>query len=224
MPQPQTTNYKPKTGFTLIELMIVVAIVAIVSSVVFSNMPLYKGTIALDREAGTMALTLRKAQQYSVAVRKFDDTITTIPAGCNEDLYKVRFPAYGVHLNLGSPSTYTIYADPDCDGVSNSYPTAGSNGDLIETISLGNRITIDDICINIDPPLTSECASLTGNFDQADIWYVRPGPQIVFTLYKGGAVVPPPPTSLEIVLKLPEGNRRSVIARTTGQVSVQHKP
>lgn len=207
-------------GFTLIELLVVVSIVSIVAAMVLSNMPLYKGNIALDREAGRFALMLRKAQQYSISVRRFQDTIATIPSGCNGNLYKAQFPAYGVTASLISTTTYSIFADPDCDNLSNTYA-----GDLIESSNIENRMYVADICTDIDVAIP-QCASTGAGYTKADIWYIRPGPKIVLTLYNSGGpmTITPAPQNLKVVLTLPGGGKRSIAVRTSGQVSIKHEP
>ncbi len=213
-----SNQYKKTKGFTLIELMIVVSIVAMISAVVLSNMPLYKGNILIDREAGNLTLALRKAQQYSIAVRKFDATISSIPGACNGNLYLSQFPAYGIVLDMAQPSKYFMYADPDCDKKSDTY-----TNDLIETTTLENRVFVEDICINIDsiPPYT--CSS-GGTIGSAEIWSVRPGPTIEFRIYgTGGNSISPFPQSLKVFLRVSDGGRRSVTIRNSGQVSIQHE-
>lgn len=195
------------------ELIVVVGIVALISSVTLINFPSFRGKLTVDREVGKIGVALRKAQQYSSGVRRFDGetfTAASFPAACGK-LYSAQFPAYGLSVSVGSPKEYDIYADPDCDRVSASY-----TNDLVESNILEQGVTIQDICIDIDAP------SPTCGLASLDVWYVRPNPTLTLRINND----PPDATiqSAKIIIKGEDGSKKSVTVRKTGQISVQNEP
>lgn len=211
---------KSGAGFTLVEMVIVVGIVSLLAATAIANFPRLRGTIALERESGRLALAIRKAQQFSSGVRRFDKETFTAnpnpgPNGC-EGIFDAQFPAFGVAIQEGS-GNYGLYADPDCNREPGSYPNTSNPIDLIETFSMQNA-HIEQICINADALGCNAVGELS-------VWHIRPGlkprPGIMF--------VPTPDTFLDaekqsarIVIKSEDGLTRSVVVRTTGQVSVEN--
>ncbi len=205
-----------RKGFTLIELIVVVGIVALIASIALANFPSFRGRLALDREAGKIALAFRTAQQYSSGVRRFEGQTFTEPLSVElqkcSGLYEAQFPAYSMTVSTQTDAdrkSYSIYADPDCDRISESFPN-----DLIETTALENNLRIDDICINIDS------AAPTCGVAKLDVWYVRPNPTLLLTVNN---VFDPNQQSAKIILKAEDGSKKSVVVRKTGQVSIQNE-
>lgn len=210
-----------KKGFTLVELIVVVGIVALISSVTLINFPSFRGKLIVDREVGKIGVALRKAQQYSSGVRRFEETLSTNPdpINCKKGLYEAQYPAYGLSVSMSNPKKYYIYADPNCDRISANY-SSGLYTDLVETNLLEQGISIQDICINIDS--SSTCSSTNGGVPSSlDVWYVRPNPTLIITV--DGA---PDATiqSAKIIIKGEDGSKKSVTVRKTGQISVQNEP
>lgn len=196
-----------KKGFTLIEMVIMVGIVALIAALALANFPSFRGRLALDRESGKLSLALRKAQQYSSGVKRFNTDITD-PGACGA-LDKAQYPAYSVTISTAAPKEYDIYADPDCDRISGTFA-----GDLIESFIMEGGVSIKQICINIDAGGgCTEASSL-------DVWYIRPSPSLQLTI---DGVPSPTIQSAKIVLGVEDGSRKSVIVRKTGQVSVQNE-
>ena len=59
--------YGIKTGFTIPELLIVIAIVSIMTAVLLSGYPRFGEMLAIDREAQLMALAVRDIEQRAVS-------------------------------------------------------------------------------------------------------------------------------------------------------------
>ena len=74
--QPTTYNLQPIRGFTLIELMVTLAIFTIMTSVIMANYPGFNNKIALEVLAQDIALSIRQAQVYGISVRQ---QILTLP-------------------------------------------------------------------------------------------------------------------------------------------------
>src|SRR3989344_3825107 len=91
----QAKSYKLQAdsrGFTLIELLVVTAILGIVSTLVLANNTRFGGAVLLENLAYEIGLSVRKAQVYGIAVRRFGET--DFSAG------------YGIHFNSAMPTTY----------------------------------------------------------------------------------------------------------------------
>ncbi|MEK9175512.1 MAG: type II secretion system protein [Patescibacteria group bacterium] len=202
-----------KKGFTLVELIVVVGIIALIASLTLISFPSFRGRLSVDREVGKIALALRKAQQYSGAVKRFNgETFTdgSFPAACGK-LYFAQYPAYGLSISMDSPNEYNIYADPDCDKHSISY-----SGDLVEAITLDPGINIQDICLDIDSAIP------TCGITKLDVWFVRPNPTLILRINEEEANELL--QSAKIIIHSESGSQKSVIIRKTGQISVQNEP
>ena len=66
----------PLTGFSVIELTIVAAIIGLITAITLANFPKFNRELALRREANKLALALRKSQTYALAVREFNFSYT----------------------------------------------------------------------------------------------------------------------------------------------------
>lgn len=198
-------------GFTLVELTITVGIVAFIAAITLANFPAFRSSAALNRAGGEISVALRRAQQFALGVQRFGVDITDIndvPL-CTGGLFEAQFPAYGVNFREGE-SGYTLYADPDCDRQSDTF-----NEDAIEATAFQGGVKVTDLCIFVDE--TQNCAGI----DQIDIWYVRPSPKLDITAYIGGNI-DTSSQSARIVFAAADGLReKSIIIRSTGQVTLQ---
>ncbi len=197
-----------KGGFTLIEILVVVGIVALVAATILANLPNFKGMTALQQEEGNMSFAFRKAEQYAIAVRRFDTTFSSPQGSCTQ-LYQSQFPAYGISFTIAQPTQYGLYADPNCTR------GAAIPQNQIESYTLSNGIFIKDICVDIDN-VSPSC-----NKSGIDVWYVRPGPAIFFNVTPLDGLTH---QSAKIILSLPTGAKKSVVVRASGQVSFQDEP
>ena len=235
-----------RRGFTLVELVMVVGITAMISAAVLANFPSFRSRIALDREAGKVALALRKAQQYSNGVRRFEranfvnDPVPQVcidkykreglvdPAATLGATYEAQYPAYGLAVSTISDSRrheYTIYADPNCDRLSANYPDPPADpNDDIEKGNLENGVSIERICVDVEKIADCSQDALTSIVTKLDIWYLRPG------LASRDTIIITDGTFAEsginyaralILLQGPDGITKSVIVRNTGQISIQ---
>src|SRR3989338_7906144 len=59
------------TGFTLVELVVVIGIMALISAVAIANFPSFRDSIAVNKESGKVAVALRNAQSFSLGVQQF---------------------------------------------------------------------------------------------------------------------------------------------------------
>lgn len=134
-------NDKQVKGFTLVEIVIVVAMMVILSGVVIVSGRSGDRSLALDRAVHRVGVDVRRAMALTLRAQEFNCT----PPG-NQILY-----GYGVYFDTSTPNSYILFADcakepPPAD---HRYTTGGSNTDkIVETISLENGIRISAISSN----------------------------------------------------------------------------
>ena len=87
-------------GFTMIEVLVVVFIIALMSGIIFSNYRQGGQQFALQRAAHKLALDIRRVEEMAMSAKEFEGAIP--PGG------------YGVHFSSLSPYHYVLFAD--CDG------------------------------------------------------------------------------------------------------------
>lgn len=83
-------------GFTLIEMVVVVGVISIVSGVILANNGRFGGQVLLQNLAYDIALSIRQAQVYGIAVQRFNNEYAS---------------AYGMHFSISSPDIYLLFAD-----------------------------------------------------------------------------------------------------------------
>ncbi|TSC95045.1 MAG: hypothetical protein CEN87_57 [Parcubacteria group bacterium Licking1014_1] len=136
-------------GVTLVEIIVVVFIVALFSTIMFNDFPKIKQQFALSRTAYKFAQDLRAARDLGMSgVRVLDEQGDPVQA-----------KGYGVFIDLmavGGDKKYIIYADLNND----QQYTSGIEDYIIETINLDGSVFIKEIgniknqnvSINFKPP------------------------------------------------------------------------
>ena len=166
------SSHPNSTGFTLIEMLVVISIFLIMTGVILANFPAFRDKAALDLLAQEIATTIRQAQVYGIGTRE---------AGT------LRFVSYGIYFNPGnSPNvgldnkTFYLYASRDGDtanGFSLNTPplncnSANPNEDcIIEKFAITGATKIEKLCNTID--CTSPLSTL-------DIFFQRFYPEAIF--------------------------------------------
>ncbi len=181
-------------GFTLVELMVVSAIFMVLSSVVLSANTRFGNRVVLQNLAHEMALTVREAQVYGIAVRRF--------SGTNFD---VGYGMYFVPSSGGSQTIYQLFGDVIANGVYDA-------GETVRTITLAGGYSIVDICAR-DASSSIETCGLPA----IHIIFYRPEPDAIIRRGAG----PVTDDRARIVLESPRGSRAEVIVESSGQIAVQ---
>jgi len=137
-------NFNKQKGFSLIELLTVMAIMGLIAAIVLPNYFLTQKRLALGRSAEKLVHDIKRAQGMAMSAKE----ITSCPAG-----YKY---GYGVYFSSSTPGSYQIFADCDANGDYASPPDQ-----VVETINFEKWITISNLIpasplrVVFTPPLPS---------------------------------------------------------------------
>jgi prepilin-type N-terminal cleavage/methylation domain-containing protein len=83
-------------GFTLVEMVVVLAIIAIITVIAVTGQSTFNRTLLLTDTVYSVAFSARQAQSFGISSRKFGS---------------VRNPGYGIHFSSATPAAYTLFAD-----------------------------------------------------------------------------------------------------------------
>lgn len=141
-------------GFTLLELITIVAIITTLSLIVLTNYRQGERQFALQRSAHKLGQDIRAAQEMAMSGQECQIcSPPVVPAG------------YGIWIETGNPTycenhepiCYRLYADTDPDPDGNQFYTPADT--IIETITLESGVIIqgistlpDKVGINFSPP------------------------------------------------------------------------
>ena len=137
--------FTAQKGFTLLELITIVAIITTLSLIVLTNYRQGEQQFALQRSAHKLAQDIRAVQEMAMSGQECQIcSPPVVPAG------------YGIFLQVSSYNQYIIYADTQPSEGNQFYTSADQT---IETITLESGVIIQDIStppkevgINFMPP------------------------------------------------------------------------
>lgn len=220
-----TRTLRNTTGFTLIELMVVVGIFAFMSALILANYPRFNAQIILENTAHEVALEVRQAQSFGLGVRETS-------RGSEE------YPAYGVYIpeidgDSENKTKVYLYADINNDQMYEGGTCVPGTGECIEVLTLRNHFvaalcgdmktdhssvdvfrTMDDV-IHFNTTYPLYCDK-----DSIDILFTRPNPDALPRSFidAGSETVH---NDIAIVVSTPKGNVRTVVVWSTGQITVE---
>lgn len=141
-------------GFSLIEIVVSLAIITLVTTLVMVRFGSFNSSIILKNQAFELALDTREAQVFSVSVR-----------GSQNEFRE----EYGIYVDVDQPSHYIFWLDDSSNngGVEPVLPAfnASPNDETIRVRTLDPRFSIVEICINTD----SNC-----DVEEVHISFARP--------------------------------------------------
>ena len=131
---------------TIVELLVVLAIFAIISGITMVDYSSFKSSASLNNLANDISISIRKAQSYAIGARgnsgSFDD-------------------GYGVHFSTDNDSLFTIFTSSD----NNTIETLNINsGDKISGFIIGDETgeQVGDLDINFIRPNLDATFSFNG--------------------------------------------------------------
>jgi prepilin-type N-terminal cleavage/methylation domain-containing protein len=199
-------------GFTLVEILIVVAITALVGSIVLANTNMFATQTHLKAVANQILNQAKEVRQYSVSVEEFRNGT---------------FPSYGFAFDITQPDRMFVYVDctPDDNGngivgVGDTFHyTPGSTncdagGDLVDQVLFDPRIKIAAMRavfpVDDDSNPSTPYVMKTESEKDIHILYLRPEP----TLWMTTCAIPPA-TNCKL---LPAGHFEVDLSDTDGRL------
>lgn len=198
LPGSAFRSRKTTTGFSLVELIVVMGIFTVISSVVIFNYGRFSSNLIVTNLAYEAALAVRQAQVYGISVK--------------QTLVGNKFDApYGVWFSSASPQNFYLFSDKNPD---KRYDSLNENE---ESFSMNGSNVISNFCIT-DTGGGRMC-SKTGALDSMSIRFKRPEPNsliygfLTSSEYAG--------SKAEIMFTSGRGDKTARMTVTsTGQISV----
>ncbi|HVT74868.1 MAG TPA: prepilin-type N-terminal cleavage/methylation domain-containing protein [Candidatus Paceibacterota bacterium] len=143
---------RSQSGFTLVELLVSIAIFTVITTVAVFNHAQFNGSVLLTNLAYEVALSIRQAQYYGISVKQ--NSSQTFDSG------------YGVDFNTAAATSYSIFEDKT-GGSAKIYD--GSDV-VVKAYSIAKGNKISRICVDGD------CTK-----NVVDISFIRPEPDAFIT-------------------------------------------
>lgn len=189
---------KKITGFTLVELMVSLAIFALMTALLVAKYGNFNQGILLNNLAYDIALNIRNAQSYGLNVK-------SAPTASGEYFSNQYNYPYGVHFTSGS-NNFILYADVNSDGKFNQ------GGDVVVSSSTIRKVgTISGLCVGTGGSCNSSASVL-------DISFKRPDPDAIIKANNSSTVY----KYAEVSLNSTDGSAKKIIVRSTGQIAVSN--
>jgi len=207
-----------RRGFTLIELMVVVAIMLIMTGVIFFNYNSFNDSMLLTNSAYDLSLSIRQAQVYGTAVREGTGWTPVSPIDANS--YNNFAYAYGMHFDTSDPTGFSLFVD---NGSANGAYDPGVDSKL-QTYVFQRGIKVEKLCVSYNG---APCYPVTS----LDITFLRPNPESrisasdTATSFSCDPINNPVCGSATIILQNANGSMtKAVVVSPTGQISVKNDP
>ncbi|HWB33714.1 MAG TPA: prepilin-type N-terminal cleavage/methylation domain-containing protein [Candidatus Paceibacterota bacterium] len=155
-------------GFTLIELMVVVAIMTILTAVLLLQQKKFDSSTLLRSLAYSVALSVQQAQTYGTSVRQFGTSLSGFSY------------SYGVSFTTGDLTTnnsYTLFADTNSNGLYDS-----ASGEQVQQFRISPGYGVVKFC-GIVNSSTQDCSDGSGGGTQISslgIYFKRPSTDAQF--------------------------------------------
>ncbi|MEN9852338.1 MAG: hypothetical protein RI996_281 [Candidatus Parcubacteria bacterium] len=222
---------KEKKGFTLVEMLVTVAVFSVVSGLTLANYPKFNSQTAITGLAQQIAIAIREAQVYGVAVRNSSSTASVI----SQNIY----PAYGIFFGTpiigttyGNETSYSIFFDKVIrTGPAPYFRPLGDNfftdvSELVQTTRINNGSTIISIC-GVSYSTPTVCTPATA----VNIVFRRPNPDAIINIvtsnsswssWSGAAPTLIDCSRVDITIRSKDQTQTKVIqVFSTGQINVQ---
>lgn len=186
------------------------AILVVITSLILVNNARFGGAVLLENLAYDVALSVRQAQVYGIAVQRFGTGSGALFS-----------PGYGMHFDTSDPTTYILFADLDGTGV---YDPNSSPSEVVQSTDIESGYKVSDLCVTPAIGSTEVCG-----IGALDILFKRPEPDAYIsrngipTFVNGNLNSSALNQSARVVFKAPSGDILNVVVDASGQISVQGK-
>lgn len=221
-----TPSAQSMRGFSLVEMVVVIAIITIISGIALLGQNAFNQSLILTNTAYTVAFSVREAQFLGISSRVFNG---------------VQNAGYGVSFSRASGNSYALFADinPAAPGVEPSAVCPGhtartgpeakpgdcvqtQSSEIVRTYSLNNGFAITSFCGKDVAGGTERCSS--NYLDSIHITYLRPSTQSIITGVHTSSGSRIALSDATIRIASPDGvAERCVYVSKAGQVSVATK-
>ena len=131
IPTSRTVSMPRGTGFTVIEMVVMLAILVLTASILFVGFPTLSGRTTVQRAARELGLNLRRAQNLAIAGRALSSG--EVP------------PAYGIYFDrAAAPNSYIIFADTHPAGSPDGRFSPPSSDVVVETGTLPRGVSFEE--------------------------------------------------------------------------------
>ena len=169
------------------EMLVVLAIIAIITVIVVTGQSNYNKTLLLTDTTYGVALSARQAQSFGLASRKYGS---------------VQNPGYGLHFVSGAPGSYTVFADTvntlpapgNCPlGVAGTPEQKPGNcrfdaaDGVVNTYTFSRGFTVSQFCGKVG--LTKYCSTGSGHLTTLDLVFTRPNTSTTLSGLVNGSVL-----------------------------------
>lgn len=208
-----------QSGVTLIELIVVISIVGLVSSVLMFNYSDFSTNVSIRNLSQEVALSIRKSQTYATSVQGLDT------GGVSS------YPAYGAVFSLESsaspfkptPKRFISFADVSVGGAlpNKKYDSGGtvcgnvsSQEECIEAINITSADALTSFETDTDGLVTSGTIAIT---------FRRPSPDALICYIPSGQsdCASQIPSYAKLTFRSAKGLSRVVSVWNTGQINVE---
>lgn len=206
------------SGFTLVELVVVLGIFIVITTILLVNHTKFNSDIVLQNVAHHVALSVRQAQTYGLSVKGFGTGASA------------QFPGYGIYFNKTLPREFYLFADTDNDKNMLNNPTncVAETDECSEKMVIKSNEYIYAICGDLKDdgvPVFSTIADVSdvsncNVMDALHIVFTRPDPDAVISGYASDTGYTSY-SDAEIVVASPNGDVRTIVVWSTGQISVE---
>lgn len=179
-------------GFTLLELLVVMGIMLLITTLILARHSQYNGTVLLRNLSYSVGLSIRQAQVYGLSGRSVGGAVAT---------------RFGVYFTAANPTQYVLFTDQNNNA-------AYDSGEDIEVFTLRAGYAISNLCANTG--VVEKCSGL-GDIDRLTILFTRPHPDARFVTNVTNDTY----VDATVTLLSSQGATRQVTVTTTGQIAVQ---
>ncbi|MFZ3019970.1 MAG: prepilin-type N-terminal cleavage/methylation domain-containing protein [Minisyncoccia bacterium] len=205
-------KFKKESGFSIIEMLISIAIISLIMAVVVLNQGDFTDQFSLTTSANDLELQIRQAQVFGVSVREFSPSSNEFDSGYGVSLSTISTDYEKVYIAFADRGTKNGAYDGDINC------TVGGSSECIKKVTFSRGVKINQVCA-LKLNNQEDCAPIVG---RADITFNRPDPAALIETFdsQGNQNAISGVIGVRIELMSPKGKLKSIYVYTNGQISI----